>query len=169
MNVKTVTKTFSKKVDLGNYSSVEIGMTVWADINGEDLNKANHDLWNYVVNNVHTQVADFTKTEYPQALVFTNGSEEAVTVNIKTVSVSMKRTLKTDPKDYGMLKAEDGCWADIEEMEDVNICVRELFMMVRENVKSQLAPHIKTMQKQAKEFYLGLPVITEEEIGTDNG
>lgn len=162
MIVKTVTKTFSKKVDLGNYSSVEIGMTVWADINGEELDKAQHDLWHYVVNNVHTQIADFTRTEYPQAIVFTNGSAEAGTVNIKTVAVSMKRTLKTDPKDYGMLKAEDGCWADIEEMEDVNTCVRALFAMVRENVKSQLAPHVKTMQKQAQEFYLGLPVEKEE-------
>ena len=162
MIVKTVTKTFSKKVDLGNYSSVEIGMTVWADINGEELDKAQHDLWHYVVNNVHTQIADFTRTEYPQAIVFTNGSAEAGTVNIKTVAVSMKRTLKTDPKDYGMLKAEDGCWADIEEMEDINSCVKALFAMVRENVKSQLAPHVKPMQKQAQEFYLGLPVEKEE-------
>ena len=161
MNIKTVTKTFSKKVDLGNYSSVEIGMTVWADINGENLDNAQHDLWNYVVNNIHTQIADFTRTEYPQSLVFTNGSAEAGTVNIKTVSVSMKRTLKTDPKDYGMLKAEDGCWADIEEMEDVNACVKALFAMVRENVKSQLAPHVKRLLKTAQEFYLGLPIIEE--------
>ena len=163
MIVKTVSKAFSKKADLGNYSSIEIGCTVWADTNGENLDECNHNLWAFVVNNVHAQLADFVREEAPGAVVFTNGTIESGKANIKTLSVFVKRTLKTDPKDYGMLKAEDSAWADVEEMDDVTECANQLFAMTRENVKSQLAPHVKPLQRVAKEFYLGLPVEVSED------
>lgn len=54
--VKTVSVTYGRKLNLGDYNSATIDCTIWSDIEeGEDLNQAMHGLWNMAKNNVKTQ------------------------------------------------------------------------------------------------------------------
>ena len=56
MNLKTVSVTYDRKFNLGNYNSAHIGMTLWADLD-EDENEAEAAaaLWTMAKNNVKAQ------------------------------------------------------------------------------------------------------------------
>ncbi len=62
VTVKTVSVTVGRKINLGNYESATVGVTVWADIDPEaDLNDAMHDLWVMAKENVRVQSAQYIK------------------------------------------------------------------------------------------------------------
>lgn len=54
--VKTVSVTYGRKFNLGDYNSAQIDCTLWADVqDGEDLNQAMHALWAMAKENVKAQ------------------------------------------------------------------------------------------------------------------
>lgn len=55
--VKTVSVTYGRKANLGDYNSATVDCTVWADVEeGEDLDQAMRALWEMAKNNVKTQL-----------------------------------------------------------------------------------------------------------------
>jgi hypothetical protein len=77
---------------------------------------------------------------------------------VKTVSVNYER--KQNLGDYS--SATVGCtiWADVEEGEDLDQAMRDLWIMAKNNVKSQLVPLAKGDEANTKyqEMFLGLPI-----------
>jgi hypothetical protein len=60
--VKTVSVTYERKQNLGDFSSANVGCTIWADCEeGEDLDQAMHNLWEMAKANVKTQLLPLTK------------------------------------------------------------------------------------------------------------
>lgn len=56
MNVTTVSITVKRKFNLGNYESVELGITLWADIEqGENLSRCTKALWASASENIKAQ------------------------------------------------------------------------------------------------------------------
>ena len=61
--IKTVSVTYERKQNLGDYSSANIGCTVWADVEeGEDLDLAMRNLWEMAKANVKQQLVPLTKS-----------------------------------------------------------------------------------------------------------
>lgn len=60
--VKTVSVTYERKQNLGDFSSANVGCTIWADVeDGEDLDQAMHNLWEMAKANVKMQLLPLTK------------------------------------------------------------------------------------------------------------
>ena len=58
--VKTVSVTYDRKINLGDYNSATVGITVWADIDeGEDLDAAMRALWTMATDNVKAKAETF--------------------------------------------------------------------------------------------------------------
>jgi hypothetical protein len=54
--VKTVSVTYERKHNLGDYNSATVGCTLWADLEpGEDLDQAMKALWSMAKENVKVQ------------------------------------------------------------------------------------------------------------------
>ncbi len=57
VTVKTVSVTYDRKHNLGDYSSANIGCTIWADVSDDqDLDEAMHALWDMAKANVKAQL-----------------------------------------------------------------------------------------------------------------
>lgn len=55
-NIKTVSVTYERKLNLGDYNSATVGCTLWADVEqGDDLDAAMKSLWVMVKENVRVQ------------------------------------------------------------------------------------------------------------------
>ncbi len=55
--VKTVSVTYGRKANLGDYNSANVECSIWADVKeDEDLNTAMRDLWSMAKENVRTQL-----------------------------------------------------------------------------------------------------------------
>lgn len=81
---------------------------------------------------------------------------------IKTVSVNYERKLNLG--DYN--SATVGCtiWADVQDDEDLNHVMHDLWGMAKENVKAQAAPLAnKGANTTQKDYFLGLPITFESE------
>jgi len=62
MNIKTVSVTYERKQNLGDFSSANVGCTIWADVReDEDLHQAMNGLWNMAKANVKAQLVPLTK------------------------------------------------------------------------------------------------------------
>lgn len=60
--IKTVSVTYGRKINLGDYNSVNIEVTLWADVQeGEDTNAAMHQLWDMATANVQTKAGTVTR------------------------------------------------------------------------------------------------------------
>jgi hypothetical protein len=60
--IKTVSVTYGRKVNLGDFSSATVDCTVWADVeDGEDLDGAMKALWGMAKENVKTQILPLVK------------------------------------------------------------------------------------------------------------
>lgn len=60
--VKTVSVTYERKINLGDYNSATVGCTVWADVKEEEsLDQAMKDLWTMAKENVKAQVLPLDK------------------------------------------------------------------------------------------------------------
>lgn len=60
--VKTVSVTYDRKINLGDYNSATVGLTVWADIDeGEDLDAAMRALWIMATDNVKAKAETFKR------------------------------------------------------------------------------------------------------------
>lgn len=60
--IKTVSVTYERKQNLGDFSSANVGCTVWADVrDGEDLDQVMRALWDMAKANVKTQLVPLTK------------------------------------------------------------------------------------------------------------
>ncbi len=79
-------------------------------------------------------------------------------MKIKTVSVNYER--KINLGDFN--SAAVGCtiWADVDEGEDLNQSMHNLWTMATENVKAKMSAVVpsKNGSVTTKEFFLGLPV-----------
>lgn len=62
MDVKTISVTYGRKFNLGNYQSAEISMSAWADVEpGENLDTAHRQLWEMCKANVRAQAMPLIK------------------------------------------------------------------------------------------------------------
>lgn len=62
MQVKTVSVTYERKQNLGDYSSATVACTIWADVEpADDLDQSMHELWSMAKENVKTQLLPLTK------------------------------------------------------------------------------------------------------------
>jgi len=60
--VKTVSVTYDRKINLGDYNSAAVGITIWADVEeGEDLDAAMRALWSMATDNVKAKSETFKK------------------------------------------------------------------------------------------------------------
>ena len=67
--VKTVSVTYDRKINLGDYNSAAVGITIWADVEeGEDLDAAMHALWNMATDNVKAKAETFKKNIAAEAV-----------------------------------------------------------------------------------------------------
>ena len=63
MNIKTVSVSYGRKQNLGDFSSANIECTLWADIEeGEDMHEAMSKHWECAKNNVKSHLLPLTKT-----------------------------------------------------------------------------------------------------------
>lgn len=61
VTVKTVSVTYERKHNLGDYSSANIGCTLWADVSDDqDLDTAMRGLWDMAKANVKAQLLPLT-------------------------------------------------------------------------------------------------------------
>ena len=66
--VKTVSVTYDRKINLGDFNSASVGITIWADVEeGDDLDAAMSALWAMATANVKAKAGEF----YPQMKVQT--------------------------------------------------------------------------------------------------
>jgi hypothetical protein len=60
--IKTVSVTYGRKFNLGDYNSATIDCTLWADVDeGENLDQAMHDLWSMAKENVKANAVPAVK------------------------------------------------------------------------------------------------------------
>lgn len=58
--IKTVSVTYERKINLGDFNSAHIGLTVWADIeSGDDVDATMRALWEMTTANVKAKAAEF--------------------------------------------------------------------------------------------------------------
>lgn len=64
MIIKTISVTYGRKINLGNYNSAEISVTAWADIDNEteDPQSCFADLWALAKEQVKTQAIPLVNT-----------------------------------------------------------------------------------------------------------
>jgi len=84
---------------------------------------------------------------------------------IKTVSVSYQR--KVNLGDFNSAQVESTAWVELEPEDNANLneAMKDLWGMVKENVKAQLVPLMKNQSGAAtevKEMFLGLPSTKKE-------
>ena len=66
MRVKSVSVTYSRKINLGDFNSAEASATVWVQLEpyeqiGENLDFAMRDMWQMLENNVKQKLAPLAK------------------------------------------------------------------------------------------------------------
>lgn len=60
MQVKTVSVTYERKLNLGDFNSAHIGLSVWADVDeSDDLDTVMRGLWEMATANVKAKAAEF--------------------------------------------------------------------------------------------------------------
>lgn len=60
--VKTVSVTYGRKANLGDYNSATVDCTIWADVDeGDNLDQAMGDLWSMAKENVKAQLLPLVK------------------------------------------------------------------------------------------------------------
>jgi len=63
MNIKTVSVTYERKQNLGDYNSANVGCTIWADLSFDDdkmLDEEMRALWQMAEDNVKAQLVPLT-------------------------------------------------------------------------------------------------------------
>jgi len=66
--VKTVSVTYDRKINLGDFNSAAVGITIWADIDdGDDLDTTMKALWEMATENVKQKAATFKPGAVAQA------------------------------------------------------------------------------------------------------
>jgi len=61
MKIKTVSVTYERKLNLGDYNSANVGCTFWADVDeDESLDEAMHAAWAMAKANVKAQLVPLT-------------------------------------------------------------------------------------------------------------
>lgn len=67
VTIKTISVTYDRKHNLGDYSSANIGCTIWADVtDDQDLDAAMHALWDMAKANVKAQLLPLTSRNAAQ-------------------------------------------------------------------------------------------------------
>ena len=64
MNIKTVSVTYERKQNLGDFSSAAVGCSIWADVSFDDdrlLHEEMTSLWKMAKDNVHAQLTPLTR------------------------------------------------------------------------------------------------------------
>lgn len=85
-------------------------------------------------------------------------------MNVKTVSVHYGR--KHNLGDYNSANVECTIWADVEEGENLNRVMGDLWEMAKNNVRAQLVPLAKgNGSMKTEEIFLGLPKELQQAAG----
>lgn len=67
MKIKTVSVTYDRKINLGDFNSATVGVTLWADVDeGESTHKVMTELWEMATNNVRAKAELFMKKNEAQ-------------------------------------------------------------------------------------------------------
>ncbi len=62
ITVKTVSVTYGRKANLGDYNSATVDCTIWADVDeGDNLDQDMNDLWDMAKANVKAQLLPLVK------------------------------------------------------------------------------------------------------------
>lgn len=68
MKVKTISATYERKINLGNFNNGHIGMSVWADLaEGDDLHECCEALWQMLTENVRYKASQLNSRQDPDA------------------------------------------------------------------------------------------------------
>lgn len=81
---------------------------------------------------------------------------------IKTIAVTYGRKLNLG--DYNSANVEVTLWADVQEGEDTNAAMHQLWDMATANVQAKAATVTRKLEAKFEEVFLGLPVEAQEEI-----
>ena len=66
--VKTVSVTYDRKINLGDFNSATVGITLWADIDEhDDMAQVMSGLWQMATNNVRAKAQTFQRNVEAQA------------------------------------------------------------------------------------------------------
>jgi hypothetical protein len=66
--VKTVSVTYDRKINLGDFNSATVGITLWADIDeDDDMAQVMSGLWQMATNNVRAKAQTFQRNVEAQA------------------------------------------------------------------------------------------------------
>ena len=69
--IKTVSVMYERKINLGDFNSANVGITVWADIEqGDDLDTTMRALWEMATANVKAKAATFKQQLAAEASEF---------------------------------------------------------------------------------------------------
>lgn len=161
MYVKTISATYIRKIDLGNYASAELEIAMWADTGDANLDEANRLLWQIARASVSQQAIRFAKDEQiePMPPIPTNTVAEydPRRLFIKTIGVKYGRKIKKDATSYSMFTAEFSTFANLDQADDLIACLDALWEMARANITAQLKPVITKMEVDLEAAFLGLP------------
>lgn len=86
---------------------------------------------------------------------------------VKTVSVTYGR--KFNLGDFNSATIDCTIWADIEEGEDLNQVMKDLWEMAKNNVKAQSLPLVQKANMKVEEIFLGLPIEIKGDDANNNG
>ena len=71
MNIKTVSVTYERKINLGDYNSATIGITMWADVEpeeNENLDEIMGALWSMAKENVKAQAIPLVRRQQAEVI-----------------------------------------------------------------------------------------------------
>lgn len=161
MYVKTISATYIRKLDLGNYANAELQVSLWADTGDADVDAANKLLWKIARASVSQQAVRLSKEEKiePMPPIQTGPDVEydPRRLFIKTVGIKYSRKLKQSPDSYGMFTAEFTTFASLDPADDLIKCLEALWEMARANIVAQLKPVVTKMEVDLETAFLGLP------------
>ena len=160
MYVKTISATYIKKIDMGNYQSVDLQVSAWADTGSADLEESNRMLWKLVRASVSQQAIRISKEEKVEPMPPINADPAEYDPRrffVKTISVKYSRKIKPDPTTYGLLTAEYACFANLDPADDLLKCLDAMWEMARQNIIAQLKPVMLKQEVDLENAFLGLP------------
>jgi len=86
---------------------------------------------------------------------------------VKPTNVSVTYGRKFNLGEFQSAHIEISIWAEVDEEDDLNEAMGQLWSMAKENVRAQALPLIAKQRAKVKEVFLGLPVQLQEEVRTN--
>jgi len=82
---------------------------------------------------------------------------------VKPTNVSVTYGRKFNLGEFQSAHIEISIWAEVDEEDDLNEAMSQLWCMAKENVKAQALPLVAKQRAKVNEVFLGLPIQLQEE------